>query len=236
MDYTLFITQDTKASEAIDMNPLMLLMFEYLNIPLGFQDKTIAQVADDGGHDLSVILSIANLYNGIQPLPNVLDNIKDPKLVIKFLDNSHHHYLNEKFPLLTSYINEISKINSQPEIGLLIKFFDEYLDEVSDHLKYENSVVFPYVFSLIDKRDTELNHEQTYSMSEYRSHHDDIEEKLIDLKNLLVRYLPDQNDSQVRRRLLLALNELESDLHIHSLVEETILIPIVERFEQSINA
>lgn len=236
MDFPVFITQDTKASEAIDINPLMLLMFEYLNIPLGFQDKTIAQVAHDRNLDLSVVLSIANLYNGIQPEQHLLDNIKDPKLVIKFLDNSHNHYLTENFPLLTSYISEISKINSQPEISLLTKFFDDYLDEVSDHLRYENSVVFPYVMGLIDKRNHLPDQEEAYSMSEYRSHHDDIEEKLIDLKNLLIRYLPDQNDSHVRRRLLLALNELESDLHIHSLVEETILIPIVERLEQSINA
>lgn len=236
MDFPVFITQDTKASEAIDLNPLMLLMFEYLNIPLGFQDKTIAEVAEERGQDLSVVLSIANLYNGMQPQQHVLDNIKDPKLVIRFLDNSHHHYLNEYFPLLTSYISEISKINTQPEISLLTKFFDDYLDEVSDHLRYENSVVFPYVMSLIDKKDLLHSSDVSYSMSEYRSHHDDIEEKLIDLKNLLIRYLPDQNDSRVRRRLLLALNELESDLHIHSLVEETILIPIVERLEQSIDA
>ncbi|MGC8803040.1 MAG: hypothetical protein ACP5PS_04610, partial [Bacteroidales bacterium] len=55
-----------------------------------------------------------------------------------------------------------------------------------------------------------------YSVEEYREHHDDIEEKLSDLKNLLIKYLPAREDQQARRRLLTHLFELESDLAIHS--------------------
>ena len=75
---------------------------------------------------------------------------------------------------------------------------------------------------------TEIN----YSVTEYREHHNDIEEKLTDLNNLLIKYIPQQNDQQIRRQLLLSLFELEYDLNIHSRIEETILIPMVEKMEQ----
>lgn len=235
MDYPVVIKPETRASEVIDRNPMLLLMFEHFNIPLGLQDKTISQVCSDEVIEESLFLVIANLFNGIYPTDAQLDTITDVKLIIKYLDRSHKHYINEKFPLLTSYINEICKINIHPEIELLKRFLDDYLDEVGDHLKYENTVVFPYVLSLINNQD-ELSRldDHQYSMSEYSGHHDDIEEKLLDLKNLLIRYLPPHNDMVFRRKLLFTLGELEFDLHIHSLIEETLLIPIVERLEKSV--
>lgn len=235
MYYSLKIKADTKASEVIDINPSMLLMFEYLAIPLGLQDKNMEQIAAESGINLLLFLVIANFYNGNYPEQAAIESIDDLKLIIKFLENSHKHYVNEKFPLLTSYIREISKVNKNPEISLLEGFFDKYLEEVAIHLKYENSVVFPYVISLMNEEsESERLPNSTYSMSEYIKHHDDIEEKLIDLKNLLVRYLPTDNDVQLRRRLLITLKELETDLHIHSMIEEKLLIPVVQRIEKAI--
>lgn len=229
-DFSLLITPTTGAAEAIDRNPRLLLMFEHLEIPLGLHDKTMLDICRESGIDLNLFLMIANLFNGIQPELNDVDELKDIPLIIKYLDNSHRNYVSEKFPLLTALINDICKVNVYPEVELLKKFFDDYLDEVADHLRYENKVVFPYILALSGNSGN-TNSIDEYSMSEYRRHHDDIEEKLTDLKNLLIKYLPPHNDMAFRRRLLLTLDELEFDLHIHSLIEESVLIPIVERFE-----
>jgi regulator of cell morphogenesis and NO signaling len=70
-----------------------------------------------------------------------------------------------------------------------------------------------------------------YSVSEYKDHHNDIEEKLNDLKSLLIKYLPLKNDQPIRRKLLFSLFELEYDLNIHSQIEELILIPLVSKME-----
>jgi regulator of cell morphogenesis and NO signaling len=117
---------------------------------------------------------------------------------------------------------------------MLEKFFTNYFEEVTEHLEYENNVVFPYVLNL----DAQLTHKNSnytlnsYSVIEYREHHNDIEEKLTDLKNLLIKYLPVENDQQLRRKLLFCLFELEYDLNIHSQIEDTILIPLVEKMEK----
>lgn len=233
MEFPLVIKPDSKASDIIEHNPLLLLLFEHLKIPLGLQEKTVEQLCSEHAIELKFFLVISNLYNGFNPNPSEVESLQNIRLIISYLENNHKHYTTEKFPLLTSYISEISKLNSHPEIELLKRFFDEYLDEVSDHLKYENTIVFPYVLKLAYQKTDETNSGgNKYSMADYRGHHDDIEEKLTDLKNLLIRYLPPDKDMQVRRRLILTLNELEFDLHIHSLIEESILIPIVEKLEQ----
>jgi len=106
--------------------------------------------------------------------------------------------------------------------------------EVIEHLDYENEVVFPYVLNLdklLNSKDPG-SYTPAYSVTEYREHHDDIEEKLNDLKNLLIKYMPQKDDRQIRRKLLLCLFELEFDLNIHSRIEESILIPLVEKMEQ----
>ncbi len=233
MEFPLLIKPDSKASDIIEHNPLLLLLFEHLKIPLGFHEKTVEQLCSDYTIELRLFLVIANLFNGFNPHLSEVDSLKDIRLIISYLENNHKHYTTEKFPLLTSYISEITKLNSHPEIELLKRFFDEYLDEVAEHLKYENNIVFPYVLNLAyPTKDEAISEGNKYSMAEYRSHHDDIEEKLTDLKNLLIRYLPPDKDMQVRRRLILTLNELEFDLHIHSLIEESVLTPIVEKLEQ----
>ncbi len=229
------IRSDSKVSDVIEHNPLLLLMLEHFKIPLGLHDKSVEQICSEFNIEVSLFLVIANLYHDIIPDSSQIDSISDVKHIISYLENSHNHYISEKFPLLTSYITEISEINTHPETELLIRFYNDYLEEVTEHLKYENHIVFPYVMSLAhDSRQSGLSTDHPYSMAEYRGHHDDIEEKLADLKNLLIRYLPPYQDMSTRRRLLLTLNELEFDLHIHSLIEEIILIPIVERLELSI--
>lgn len=234
MEFPLLVKADSKASDIIEHNPLLLLLFEHLKIPLGFHEKTVEQLCSEHEIELRLFLIIANLFNGFNPPPSEVESLKDIRLMISYLENNHKHYTTEKFPLLTSYISEITKLNSHPEIELLKRFFDEYLDEVSEHLKYENTIVFPYVLNLAyQKKEETSSTGNKYSMADYRGHHDDIEEKLTDLKNLLIRYLPPDKDMQVRRKLILTLNELEFDLHIHSLIEESMLIPIVERLEQS---
>lgn len=111
------------------------------------------------------------------------------------------------------------------------KFFNDYFIEVKEHLNYENEVVFPYALDLINKNIKQKNKSDSFNVLVYKEHHDDIEEKLADLKNLLIKYLPQENDQQLRRNLLFCLFELELDLNIHSQIEDLILIPLLEKIE-----
>jgi regulator of cell morphogenesis and NO signaling len=223
-----------KTSEIIINNPYLILMFEHFEINQEVHDKTIAQLCNENNISPSLFLCIANLFNGYKP--NTINEYisKDIQSIIKYLGNSHNYYVKEIYPRILDYIKEIYKLNTHPEILMLEKFFMNYFIEVTEHLEYENKVVFPYVLSL----DAQLTHKnnnytvQSYSVTEYREHHNDIEEKLTDLKNLLIKYLPIENDQELRRKLLFCLFELEYDLNIHSLIEDTILIPLVEKMEK----
>ncbi|HEX2968629.1 MAG TPA: hypothetical protein VHO46_05955 [Bacteroidales bacterium] len=228
-----YITHDIKIPEIISGNPFLILMLEHLEIGLGLQEKTISDLCKENNIDEGLFLTMINLYAGNTPSETVSYSPGVIGKIILYLRNSHQYYLEEKYPLIKSYIEEINSLNNgSREIKMIGMFFENYFREVSEHLDYENSIVFPYVTSLNDilngKEDFKAGN---YSVKDYLEHHNDIEEKLEDLYNLLIRYIPQKNDGRLRRKLLFALFELEYDLKIHSMIEEKILIPLVEEME-----
>jgi regulator of cell morphogenesis and NO signaling len=229
-----FIVSEMKTSDIIISNPYLITVLEHLGINMEVREKTVGQICDENNVSTGLFLIIANLFNGFKPLPVKEYAFNDILTIIKYLKNSHRYYLDEKYPAIQNYIEMINRINDHSEIKMIGKFFDKYFKEVIEHLDYEDDVVFPYVLSLNDQL-TPGNPASTvsnYSVTEYREHHNDIEEKLNDLNNLLIKYIPQKNDQQPRRQLLLCLFELEYDLNIHSQIEETILIPMVEKMEK----
>ena len=63
-----------------------------------------------------------------------------------------------------------------------------------------------------------------------------VEEKLEDLKNILLKYLPPQCDSQNVMMVLSHLHLLEKDLQKHTLIEDDILVPVVNAMERDFAA
>lgn len=229
-----YIKPEMKISDVLFSNPYLIIVLEHLGINMEVREKTVGQICDENNVSTGLFLILANLFNGFKPLPVTEYASNDILTIIHYLKNCHRYYLDEKYPAIQNYIETINRINDHSEIKMIEKFFDKYFKEVIEHLDYEDDVVFPYVLSLNDQL-TPGNPERTvsnYSVTEYRDHHDDIEEKLADLNNLLIKYMPQKNDQQVRRKLLLCLFELEYDLNIHSQIEETILIPMVEKMEK----
>lgn len=224
-----------KVAGQIDANPRLLLMLQHFKVDFRVRDLTVSQLCKEYCISETLFVDIANLYNGFGAKKNHTYTKNDLLQVIDFLKNSHHYYRFEMYPQIKSYILKLQENHPEKELKLLEKFFNEYFTEVREHLDYEDNVAFPYFIKLlqnIDDGDTP----QEYSSIEYSEHHTDIELKLHDLKNLLLKYVKIDNDLDLRRKLFFALYELEYDLFVHSLIEESILIPSGVNIEKKENA
>ena len=89
------------------------------------------------------------------------------------------------------------------------KFFSDFKEEVHEHFKYEENVVFPN----IGDNDACIQQED----------HSGVEETLKDLKNLVMNYLPDKADQREAFNVLSSLSSLQADIHKHIFLEETAL-------------
>ncbi|NOU48092.1 MAG: hypothetical protein HOO86_13670, partial [Bacteroidales bacterium] len=75
---------------------------------------------------------------------------------------------------------------------------------------------------------------EAYSIQEYEEEHDDVEAKLYDLKNIIIKYIPSPSDSSLFNNILHDLFEFERDLNNHGRFENLILVPIVEKMEKDL--
>ncbi len=227
-----YIKDQMKVADLLFENPYLMLMMQHFGINFVVQDKTVEQVCLENNINKDVFVAIANLYNGFKELDTAHFSVSDIDCIIAFLKNSHHYYKEEKYPEIKDLIRDIVKINNTPEIKLIERFFDEYFNEVIDHLKYEDEVAFPYFVELTKRGGEEQKAD--YSAGTYRDHHTDIETKIIELKKLLLKHIPLQHDRILRRRLIISLFELEYDLTIHYAIEEDLLIPLIDGFEKTL--
>jgi len=231
------LSASTRMSEAVSENPFLLLLLEHLDIDLPLQEKSLGDVASESCTERDLFLTFVNLYQDLSHNAEIPFTGTEVPSIIRYLRNSHRYYTEEVYPGIMETIRGISLSENSEETRMIEKFFMEYLSEVKNHFDYEELTVFPYIVQLYERL-AGKGHETEpagYSVSEYREHHDDIEEKLNDLKSLLIEYLPLKEGRQVRRKLLFRLYELEHDLRIHSGIEDHILIPLVTSMEARIN-
>ncbi len=225
------LTPESVLSKAIIAQPILLQVVNRFGLKLGLGSASVQEICDENNINLNVFICVSNLYTNQHLEEDLSSFIDGLPAMIEYLSNSHHEFLDEKYPEIKHQIKLLSQLNSEKGVLMVDKFFDEYFQEVRDHLAYENEVVFPHVLSMV--KNEEIVQDE-FSVSVYKDKHDDIEEKLNDLKNLLIKYLPVQQDGKVRIELLRMLNDLEKELHIHSEIEEGLFMPTVEILEKSL--
>ena len=111
---------------------------------------------------------------------------------------------------------------------LILKLYDEYAHTIRSHMKYEEKMVFPYVDALLNNKNT-----GNYDIETFSKHHPQIDQKVRELKSIIIKYLP--SDGLRNNQLSATLYDIynnEEWLSQHSMVEEEIFIPAIRRLEQ----
>ena len=220
-------SENSKMAEVVISNPKLLLTLSRFGIELGFGDHSVKEVCDKAKVSPSFFLLICNLYSNSDFIPSQ-DDIRsvDAYTILSYLSESHKYYLEERLPHIELHLRRIVEDCPAKFCNTINRFFNEYKDEVESHFKYEEDVVFPYIKSLCNKTLS-----PDFSISEFKSNHSNIEDKLNDLMNILIKYLPANVFPKERIEISLDIMEVTSDLRSHTLVEERILVPFVEMVE-----
>ena len=208
-------------------NSKLLLMFPRFGMDLGFGDHSIAEVCAMNNVSTPFFLMICNVYcnDDYTPSPEDIASV-DLKALTNYLLESHKYYLNERLPHIEEHLGHIIKACIPKYGNMLRRFFNEYKNEVVDHFIYEEKNVFPYLQQLANQ-DVKTD----YKIKVFHENHTNIEDKLSDLMNILVKYLPADVFPKERIEIALDINELSDDLMSHALIEERVLIPFVESLE-----
>lgn len=202
-------------------------VLERMGLPYGFGDETVSEVCSRAGIASASFLLICNVYlsEDYAPTREVLDQI-DLRDILRYLRLSHTYYEGCAVQSLSRALDSLMAPCGDTHKMIIARFFSDYTQELSRHFQYEEQVVFPYVESMLDK-----NVKDDFSIGQYEQHHDDVQEKLDDLKKLIMTYLPPECDQRLIHAALGELFTLESDLRKHTIIEDRILIPAVTQLE-----
>lgn len=226
-----YYTKRMKVADLLANDGALLSILQRLDIKLGFGEATVAELCTRYGISAELFLIICNIYSFGNYRPEV-DSLSenDIKSITTYLRASHRYYTGVCFPAIHENVHRLVKEIDEMSRRLIDKFYDDYDTEVSNHFRYEEEVVFPYIEELTGNS-TRGNGK--YSISQFEHNHSNINEKLNDLKNIIIKYLGEEFSSPVRFELLNNIYSVEKDLRKHSLIEDRLLVPLVEKLENS---
>lgn len=224
-----YYTKRMKVADLLANDGALLSILQRLDIKLGFGEATVAELCTRYGISAELFLIICNIYSFGNYRPEV-DSLSenDIKSITTYLRASHRYYTGVCFPAIHENVHRLVKEIDEMSRRLIDKFYDDYDTEVSNHFRYEEEVVFPYIEELTGNS-TRGNGK--YSISQFEHNHSNINEKLNDLKNIIIKYLGEEFSSTVRFELLNNIYSVEKDLRKHSLIEDRLLVPLVEKLE-----
>ena len=217
-------TEDMKLADVIIANHNLLYVFPRFGIGLGSGDQTVRQICESKNVSMSLFLLVCNIYtfDDYVPDPKILAQIPLTDLM-KYLQNSHKDYLENRMPKIMNCIHDLVTCCNDKHGKTLIQFCEKYRQEVIVHFNYEEQIVFPYIEALIRGENP-----SGYKIKEYERNHSDLDSALTDLRNIMIKYLPDEFTIEKCCDVLIDLFLFESDLHKHTLLEDHILISLVE--------
>ena len=181
-------------------------------LEMGVGDQTIGQVCASHGVHTPTFLAVVNYKVFKQrALP---DDIDIPTLE-RYLRNAHTYFLDFRLPRLRrSLIEAIIPADPTTRIpGLILRCYDEYVDEIRTHIEHENAGMF-----------------------EEHAHDDQrITDKLSEIKHLIIKYYPScqqsaasVQQSAITYQLISVMSDLwhlEQDFADHCAIEDDILAP-----------
>ena len=183
-------------------------------LEMGVGEQTIEQVCE--AHDVHTPTFLAIVNYKVFHQRAIPEDIDVPTLQ-RYLQNAHTYFLDFRLPRLRrALVEAIIPADPTTKIpGLILRCYDEFVEEIRTHIAHENEGLYD-------------EHE-----------HDDqrITDKLSEIKNLIIKYYPTQNDqSQITYLLISVMSDLwhtEQDFADHCAIEDDILRPALTKIKSN---
>lgn len=212
---TPYVAQD-RLRDLVDDNNLLLLVINRFQIPLGFGDSTISDICGKEKVDTDTFLAVANLISG-RPYGGFHTDVLQ---LIDYLEEAHSYFLDFILPSIREKLIKAINCVDANDVGFLIlKYYDNYMQEVHRHMEHENDVVFPHIRRLVQGEP-----DDSCNLSDYSLNHEDMVGKLQELKDIIIRHYSHSTNHILTYALYDIIN-VENDLLSHWSIENKLFMP-----------
>ncbi|MDE5788119.1 MAG: LuxR C-terminal-related transcriptional regulator [Bacteroidaceae bacterium] len=219
-------------SDVISDDYRMLQMISRFGITLGFGDQTVAETCTKAGVNTATFLTVVNFLTDTNHahINEMVERIDLPTL-LRYLENSHTYFIEYRLPAIRRRLIQAIDMRSQIAM-LIIKFYDEYVAEVTRHMQFENAHVHPYVSALLQghmgqQRISEIT-------GQHEGSHTSIDRSLTELKNIIIKYYPSDQNAALLSDVLMDIYMMEEDFLNHCHMEDTLFTQCVRLLEEEV--
>ena len=227
MDGRLKYKVNDKVSFLIANDFRLLQVMSRFGISLGFGEKSILEICNQCNVDPITFITVINFVQEGGKENEINEKELDLKSLLDYLKRTHEYFLNYQFPNMRRDLLNAIDCSVKNEVAyLVLKFYDEYVEEVRKHMDFEEQVTFRFVENIIEGNLIPIKNNATNPLLSY--HHDEIEDKLMDLKRLFIQYYPQRGIDHDLNAVVYELYRTQEDLLMHCLVEDKIFLPAVK--------
>ncbi|MBD5266843.1 MAG: helix-turn-helix transcriptional regulator [Bacteroides sp.] len=209
----------------IENEPHILGVLSRFGLSFGFGDKTVSEACIEDNVHMGSFLAVSNFLCG-QDYTQFEISLS---ALMGYLRKAHTHFLDFLLPTIRRKLIEAINNSDISDVAfLLLKFFDDYVQEVHNHMAHENDEVFNYVTNLLNG----VTNEQ-FRITDYSLNHSSMTEKLSQIKDLFISHYH-VKDNEILTSALFDIIYCGKELQNHCDIENKIFIPAVEKLEKSL--
>lgn len=163
-------------------------------------------------------------------------------LLADYVQKTHHRYVEEKTPVLLQFLDKLCKVHGDrhPELFRIHELFVGCAQELAQHMKKEELMLFPFIRKMVDASITGRPLDQPHfgtvqnPVAMMMHEHDGEGERFREIASLTDNYNPPADACNTYRVTFAMLKEFEEDLHKHIHLENNILFPALVELEKKI--
>ena len=216
-----------KMTALVESDFHLLGLLSRLGIDQRFGDRTVEDLCKESDIDPNTFLLLCEIYASPDFRPTE-EKLRECRIsdILYYLNQSHDYYVNRSLVDLDAAIESLIAPCTPTQKQVIRRFFADYRTELQRHFDLEERSVIPYVHNLLMG-----NRNTSYTIDHFEEHHTQIHETLSDLKNLIMKSLPDVCDNRLRISVLMSIYNLQQDLDHHTCIEDDVLVPLVRMLE-----
>lgn len=189
--------------------------------------KSLAEACLERGVDQDKVLYELQELAAIPP--NAAQDYRSWKLdfLCDYIVNTHHRYVLKTLPELVLYTRKIADVHgaNHSELIEVAALFAKINNELLQHLKKEEEVLFPAIKSVLVNNDQESKHTIVSEIARMAGEHEFAGGAMDAINTLTNNYTLPEDSCGTYQVTFKLLEQFEDDLHIHVHLENNILYP-----------
>jgi len=196
-------------------------------------NRTINEVCEKQNIDSDTLLQ--NVYDVLQSENNsgIDFNSWPLDLLVDYIEKTHHRYVEEKTGIILQFLNKLCSVHgaNHPELFKINELFAEGAGELSQHMKKEELMLFPFIKRMVNTKESNGVLAQpsfgtvSNPIAMMMQEHDNEGDRFREIANLTNNYTAPADGCTTYKVAFAMLQEFEQDLHKHIHLENNILFP-----------